>query len=34
MAKTLRIFENVALRKMVELKTGSNGRYYIVTGWT
>jgi len=34
MAETLRIFENVALRKMVELKTGSNGRYYTVTGLT
>jgi len=26
-AETLRIFENIALRKMVDLKTGSNGRY-------
>jgi hypothetical protein len=27
MTETLRIFENMALRKMVGPKTGSNGRY-------
>jgi len=27
MAETVRIFENIALREMVGLKTGSNGRH-------